>query len=92
MLLLFSLWMRFLLFFLVTLPVAAGAELFAVVEDSGEDSSGWGEPSSVCPDTLINNQENVVYEASDYKAKRWAVYFFCLTLILMVAAVIFMKD
>ncbi len=43
------------------------------------------------PDIFINASERIVYEASDYKAKRWAVYFFCFTLLLVVAA-LFTRD
>jgi len=38
------------------------------------------------PDNFINGTGKIVYEASDYKAKRWAVYFFCFTLVLVIAA------
>ena len=60
--------------------------------EAWDDLSGEEEASSLCADMLINNPGSVVYEASDYKAQRWAVYFFCLTLVLVVAAVIFIKD
>lgn len=39
-------------------------------------------------DTFINKTGRVVYEASDSKARRWAVYFFCFTLLLVIAALV----
>ncbi|HLC72264.1 MAG TPA: lamin tail domain-containing protein [Candidatus Nanoarchaeia archaeon] len=39
-------------------------------------------------DNFINGTEKIVYEASDYKARRWAVYFFCFTLVLLVGALL----
>src|SRR3989344_6372148 len=40
------------------------------------------------PDNFINGTGKLVYEASDYKARRWAVYFFCFTLVLLVGALL----
>ncbi|MBS3144889.1 hypothetical protein J4208_04870 [Candidatus Woesearchaeota archaeon] len=39
-------------------------------------------------DNFINATGRLVYESSDAKAKRWAVYFFCLTLLLVIAALL----
>ncbi len=39
-------------------------------------------------DRFINATGRIVYESSDAKAKRWAVYFFCLTLLLVIAALL----
>ncbi len=44
--------------------------------------------SSQLPDSFINDSGRIVYEASDSKARRWAVYFFCFTLLLVIAALL----
>lgn len=50
------------------------------------------ESKSVIPDSFINATGSLVYESSDAKAKRWAVYFFCLTLLLVIAALLTDHD
>lgn len=40
-------------------------------------------------DTFINKYGKIIYEANDRKAKRYALYFFCLVLILVLGAYIF---
>ncbi len=39
-------------------------------------------------DSFINGTGRIVYESSDFKARRWAVYFFCFTLLLVIAALV----
>lgn len=45
-------------------------------------------PNKEPSDTFINETEKIIYESSDYKARRWAVYFYCLTLVLLIAALL----
>jgi len=45
--------------------------------------------NSTNSDTFINKDKKLIYESSDSKAKRYAVYFFCLVLILIVGAYVF---